>query len=93
MTRTDRRSGRLRMNAGRHAATRTFGFSMRLSWRRHPSTCCRLKLRKLMYITGRTAMKSRVASAAPRPSSKNWKISWNMRLATTSSPNRPPVVT
>ena len=36
-----------------------------LGWRRHPSTCCRLKLRRLMYITGRTAMKSRVASAAP----------------------------
>ena len=64
-----------------------------LGGRCHASLCCRLKLRRLMYITGRTAMNSRVASAAPRPSSKNWKISWNIRLATTSSPNRPPVVT
>ena len=38
-------------------------------------------------------MNRTVASAAARPSLKNWNISWNIRFATTSSPNRPPVVT
>src|SRR4029450_7590415 len=51
------------------------------------------EVRRVVYITGSPPRKSSLASAAPRPSLKNWKISWNIRTATTSSLNRPPVVT